>query len=58
MKILVVAANEKLKKQVKQHLVRLNYDVITAALGNEGFLKFQNKKPDLVIIDIILTSST
>ena len=54
MKILVITANEKVKSQLKQHLLQLNYEVLSESFANKAFLKFKAEKPDLVILDLIL----
>jgi OmpR family response regulator RpaB len=56
MRILVIASNGKLKTQLKQHLLSLNYEVLSSSSTNEAFLTFKDRKPDLIIIDLNLSS--
>jgi DNA-binding response OmpR family regulator len=51
-KILIVDDAEDIVKILKIKLKQLNYEVITAADGDEGWDKFKAKKPDLAILDV------
>ena len=52
MSILLVEDEANARKGLTQFLQGLDYDVITAANGNEAMALFKSEKPDLVISDI------
>ncbi len=52
-KILFVEDEPSLQKAISEILTQEGYEVITAADGEEGLLKIQ-EKPDLVLLDLIL----
>jgi DNA-binding response OmpR family regulator len=53
-KILVVDDEPDILTLVKARLMANNYEVLTAATGNEGLNLAKTMKPDAVILDIIL----
>lgn len=54
-KILIVDDEEDILKLLKTVLIKEGFEhVHTAATANEGWRKFQDKQPDLVILDIML----
>lgn len=54
-KILIVDDEEDILKLLKTVLIKEGFEhVYTAATANEGWLQFQDKQPDLVILDIML----
>ena len=52
-KILFVEDEPSLQKAISEVLIQEGYEVATAADGEEGLLKI-NEKPDLVLLDLIL----
>ena len=54
MNILIVEDSRFLRISNERALVRAGYDVITAADGEEGLRLAQERKPDLVILDLML----
>ncbi len=54
MNILIVGDEKLLVKGLKNSLVQEGFDVITAYDGNEALRKVNNKKVDLVILDLML----
>jgi DNA-binding response OmpR family regulator len=53
MNILIVEDSCFLRISNERALVRAGYDVITAADGEEGLRLAQERKPDLVILDLM-----
>lgn len=53
-KILIVEDEERMRKVVKNYLMKNNFDVIEAEDGREGIDKFYEENPDLVILDIMI----
>ncbi|MCT4597907.1 MAG: response regulator transcription factor [Vallitalea sp.] len=53
-KILVIDDEDNLIEVVQAYLVKEGYEVITAMNGREGFLLYQNTKPDFIILDLML----
>lgn len=53
-KILVIDDNPHLVKMLQLCLERQDYEVIAAHGGSEGLRKFQDTRPDLVILDIMM----
>ena len=53
-KILVVDDEPQLLEMVQIRLEAANYEVITAADGQEGLEKARNEKPDLIVLDLML----
>lgn len=53
-KILIVDDEPELAEMVKTRLEANNYEVITAADGQEGLDKAKKENPDLIILDILL----
>ena len=51
----LVADDEALIRQsLRATLVREGFDVSVAASGNEAWLRFQEDKPDVVLLDLVL----
>lgn len=53
-KILIVEDEERMRKVVKNYLMKNNFDVIEAEDGRQGIDKFYEENPDLVILDIMI----
>jgi DNA-binding response OmpR family regulator len=53
-KILVIDDEVNLIEVVKAYLAKEGYEVITAMNGKEGFILYQNTKPDFIILDLML----
>lgn len=53
-KILIVEDDKFLRELITQKLIREGYETIEAVDGEEGLQKFREKKPDLVLLDLIL----
>ena len=53
-KILVIEDDIFLRKIIVQKLLKAGYSVIEAINGEEGFKVVKDKKPDLVLLDLIL----
>ncbi|PJE73027.1 MAG: response regulator [Candidatus Tagabacteria bacterium CG10_big_fil_rev_8_21_14_0_10_40_13] len=53
-KILFVEDEERLRNLMEEHLKEAGYEVFTAADGEIGLKILDEKKPDLVILDLIL----
>lgn len=53
-KILIVEDDKFLRELITQKLIREDYETIEAVDGEEGLQKFREKKPDLVLLDLIL----
>ncbi len=51
-KILIVDNEEILRLAVKKNLSQIGYQVYVASNGQEGFKIFQEKKPQMVILDL------
>jgi len=55
-KILIIDDDPDLTKAVKVTLESKNYTVITASSGPEGMDKINSEKPDLLILDVMITA--
>ncbi len=55
-KILIVDDDIAVIKILKIRLEQAGYEVISAVDGDEGWDKFKDERPDLVVLDIILPS--
>ena len=53
-KILVVEDERQIARMVQAYLSREGYRVEVAFDGEEGWARFQEGKPDLVILDLML----
>ncbi len=53
-KILVVDDEPKILKVLEQTLTKQNYEVITASDGEEALSKLEDKRPDLMVLDLML----
>ena len=53
-RVLVVDDEEDIVKLVKMYLEHHRYEVITANNGQEGLEKAKTKKPDLIVLDLML----
>jgi CheY-like chemotaxis protein len=54
-KILIVEDDEEVRDSLKDVLEERGYEVITAANGNEGVLKLQQRaQPSLVLLDLMM----
>lgn len=53
-KILVVDDEEKILKVIEQTLSKQNYEVITAADGEEALIKLDEENPHLMVLDLML----
>ena len=56
-KILIVDDDPDLTKALKATLESKNYIVITASSGSEGMDKINTDKPDLLILDVMMSTS-
>ncbi|MGH4139924.1 response regulator transcription factor [Clostridium sp.] len=54
MKILLVDDEESILNLVRMNLELEGFEVVTSATGNIGIMAFQDKKPDLVLLDLML----
>ena len=53
-RILVIEDDLAILRGIKDNLEYESYDVITAADGEQGYYLIQEKKPDLIILDLML----
>ena len=53
-RILVIDDNPQFIEMLRLCLERQDYEVIAAYGGNEGLRRFQDNRPDLVILDIMM----
>lgn len=53
-KILVIDDEPDIIKVLTSRLQANNYEVVTAANGEEGLEKLKNENPDLIILDILM----
>ncbi|HOJ09714.1 MAG TPA: response regulator [Clostridiales bacterium] len=53
-KILIIDDTELIVKIIKDILETADYNVISASSGEEGLIKVEQEKPDLVILDVVL----
>ncbi len=53
-KILIVEDDKFLRELITQKLIKEGYETSEAVDGEEGLQKFREKKPDLVLLDLIL----
>ena len=56
--VLIIEDETTLSKNMKVYLDRFEYEVHTAATGEEGIQKFESVKPDVVLLDIRLPGMT
>ncbi len=52
--ILIIEDETELTKVLRSYLERANYQVISAARGDSGLAAWENKRPDLVLLDLNL----
>lgn len=52
--VLIVDDDETILETVADYFRLIGYDVMTAANGNEGFLRMQQRTPDVVVSDIMM----
>ena len=52
--ILIIDDHERTVKAIKRILQKQGYDVVTALDGATGLKKARKKKPDLIILDIMM----
>jgi DNA-binding response OmpR family regulator len=53
-RILVVEDEDSLRLLYEEELAAEGYEIITAGNGKEAIRKFQEEKPDLLILDIVM----
>ena len=53
-KILLIEDDVFMIELLSQELVRSGFDMAVARTGTEGVAKFQNEKPDMILLDLIL----
>ena len=53
-KVLVVEDNEMNRDMLKRRLERRGYDVIVSVDGEDGVIKAQSEKPDVILMDMDL----
>ena len=53
-KILLIEDDVFMIELLSQELVRSGFDMAGARTGTEGVAKFQNEKPDMILLDLIL----
>ena len=53
-KILVVDDETDIRETIRGRLIREGYEVVTAADGDEALVKFQQTKPDIVLLDLMM----
>lgn len=53
-KVLVVEDSPTMNKMLRTMLSRIGYNIFAAENGEEGIQKFEENKPDLVLLDLIL----
>ena len=54
LKVLVVDDESRMRKLVKDFLLRQNYEVLEAENGEEGIQKYKEENPDMVTMDITM----
>jgi CheY-like chemotaxis protein len=55
-KILITDDDQDIRDSVQSILESRQYDVVTAASRNEGMEKIESEKPDLLILDVMMSS--
>jgi len=53
-KILIIEDDKFLRELISQKLLKEGYDIIEAMDGEKGIEEVKNKKPDLILLDLIL----
>lgn len=53
-RILIIEDEEDIQKILKINLEEAGFDVVTAVLAEEGFKLFQERSPDVIILDVML----
>ncbi len=53
-KILIIEDDRFLRELMARKLTQVNYEVVEAVDGEDGLQKIAEKKPDLVLLDLIL----
>jgi DNA-binding response OmpR family regulator len=53
-KILIIEDDKFLRELMTRKLLSLEYEVVSAADGEEGLQKIKSEKPDIVLLDLIL----
>jgi len=56
-RILVIDDSQALASVVERILRKQDYDVITALNGTEGFDKAKEEKPDVIILDVLMSGN-
>jgi two-component system alkaline phosphatase synthesis response regulator PhoP len=56
-KILLIDDDEDLLRSFQVTLENHGFDVITAFEGKSGFLRLKNDKPDLLVLDVMMTTN-
>ena len=57
-KVLLIEDEIKVHHIIKQYFIKNNYDIMTAATGQEGIDLFDSYGPDIVILDLMLPDRT
>lgn len=57
-KILIVDDEKPISDIIKFNLTKEGYDIVTAFDGREAVTIFEEEKPDLIILDLMLLSWT
>lgn len=52
--ILIVDDSRTSRKMLKNIISGLNYDIVEASNGQEGYIKYKEEKPDVVLLDITM----
>ena len=52
--ILIIEDDKFLRELIAQKLIKENFEVFEAVDGEEGIKKIKSKKPDLILLDLIL----
>ena len=52
--ILIVEDDTILRDLISQKIKKANYDIVVAVDGEEGLKKAKEKKPDIILLDLIL----
>jgi len=53
-KILVADDEQDIRETIRGRLIREGYEVATAADGDEALIKFEQAKPDIVLLDLMM----
>lgn len=58
MKILIVDDEALVRRSLEKVFLRESFDVVTAVDGVDGYEKWQNFKPDIVLLDVLMPGLT